>query len=286
MPADVRHISDTAKWVAAYRALETERRQPIFRDPYASRLAGETGRRLAREMPGGNGNAWSLIARTKVLDDLVERLIREARVDRVVNLAAGFDTRPYRLELPAGLRWIEVDLPPVLDEKAALLADASPRCALERLPCDLSDRAARQAVFARAGAEGRVLVITEGLLIYLEPAQVAELARDLAAVPTFQLWAMDVVNHRILRVLRRQWGKELVAGNSEMKFGPEERLKFFEPHGWHELWSVSLLTEAVRLGRPPLFGRLINLALKLPMPTAQRQDLPWGGVALLGRAGE
>jgi hypothetical protein len=69
-----------------------------------------------------------------------------------------------------------------------------------------------------------------------------------------------------------------------MKFGPEEKLQFFDRYGWHELWSVSLLVEAVRMGRPPLFGRLINLALKLPMPASQREDLPWGGVGLLGRS--
>jgi len=126
-------------------------------------------------------------------------------------------------------------------------------------------------------------VITEGLLIYLEPGQVADLATDLVAVPAFDLWAMDIVNHRILRVLRRQWGKELVAGNSEMKFGPENKLAFFEPYGWREIWSVSMLEEAVRLGRPPAFGRLINLAMKFPIPAFYRGDVPWGGVGLIER---
>ena len=283
--AEVRHISDTAKWVAAYRALETERPNAVFRDPYAAQLAGETGRRLAREMPGGNGNAWWMVARTKVLDDLVERLAREGRIDRVVNLAAGFDTRPYRLDLPSALQWIEVDLPPVLEEKAALLADVQPRCQLERVPCNLADRERRRGVLASAGESGRGLVLTEGLLIYLEAGQVVELAQDLAAVPAFEQWAMDLVNDRMLRVLRRQWGKDLVAGDSEMKFGPENREKFFEPFGWRDLWTVSLLAEAVRLGRPPLFGRLINVALKLPVPAYPREGRPWGGIVLLGRAG-
>ena len=41
----IENISDTARWVAVYRAMETERPDAIFRDPFAARLAGDTGRR-------------------------------------------------------------------------------------------------------------------------------------------------------------------------------------------------------------------------------------------------
>ena len=41
MPVD--NVSDTARWVAWYRALETERPDAIFRDPFARRLAGPEG---------------------------------------------------------------------------------------------------------------------------------------------------------------------------------------------------------------------------------------------------
>ena len=42
----IRHISDTARWAALYRARETERSDAIFRDPCARRLAGERGKIL------------------------------------------------------------------------------------------------------------------------------------------------------------------------------------------------------------------------------------------------
>ena len=54
-------------------------------------------------------------------------------VDLVVNLAAGLDTRPYRMALPPSLRWVEVDLPDILDYKEEILAGAAPACALERV---------------------------------------------------------------------------------------------------------------------------------------------------------
>jgi len=51
MPID--HISDTARWVAVYRAMETARPDAIFRDPFADRLAGERGHQIVKEMPRG-----------------------------------------------------------------------------------------------------------------------------------------------------------------------------------------------------------------------------------------
>ena len=46
----IEHISDTARWVAVYRAMETARSDALFRDPFAERLAGERGQQIVREM--------------------------------------------------------------------------------------------------------------------------------------------------------------------------------------------------------------------------------------------
>ena len=47
----IENISDTARWVAVYRAMETARPDAIFRDPFADRLAGRRGREILDEMP-------------------------------------------------------------------------------------------------------------------------------------------------------------------------------------------------------------------------------------------
>src|SRR3954451_24699717 len=94
----IRDISDTARWMAVYRARETESDAPLFRDPFARALAGERGERIARALKFGEDNAWSFIARTHLFDRFVTRLVQDG-ADMVVNLAAGVDTRPYRLTL-------------------------------------------------------------------------------------------------------------------------------------------------------------------------------------------
>src|SRR6266511_1579826 len=174
----VRNISDTALLAAIYRARETERPDAVFRDPFARRLAGERGDQIAKSMPFSERATWAWITRTYAYDEFIKQQVSEG-VDRVVNLAAGLDARPYRMNLPASLRWIEVDLPEILDYKTEVLAAATPRCQLERVPLDLSNADARRGLFARLGRSAqRVLVLAEGLLIYLMADEVCALGRD------------------------------------------------------------------------------------------------------------
>lgn len=132
----IRHISDTALWVAVYRAQESERADAVFRDPYASKLAGERGVQIAAAMPFARRHSWSYTARTWLVDQVIERSVRQG-TDMIINLAAGLDSRPYRMQLPTALRWIEIDLPDMLNYKQEVLATERPVCALDRVPLDL-----------------------------------------------------------------------------------------------------------------------------------------------------
>jgi O-methyltransferase involved in polyketide biosynthesis len=96
----IEHVSDTARWVAFYRAMETERPDAIFRDPFARQLAGPEGERIVRELPRGRASAWAMITRTAVFDEIILDLVQHRDVDLVLNLAAGLDARPWRLPLP------------------------------------------------------------------------------------------------------------------------------------------------------------------------------------------
>ncbi|PYP53777.1 MAG: SAM-dependent methyltransferase, partial [Gemmatimonadetes bacterium] len=163
MSTAIEHVSDTARWVALYRAMESERADALFRDPYARRLAGERGERILASMQKGQAWAWPMIVRTAVMDELILRAIERDRVDTVLNLAAGLDTRPYRLPLQATLRWVEVDFADVIAYKQEQLAGEHPACALEQVGVDLTDVARRRALFDQIGAAARrVLVVSEG----------------------------------------------------------------------------------------------------------------------------
>jgi methyltransferase (TIGR00027 family) len=242
-------VTDTARWVAYFRALESERPDALFRDHHARRLAGDRGREIAEGLPKGP-LSWSIAIRTKVFDELILEAIQAREVRTVVNLAAGLDVRPYRLPLPADLRWIETDLPGLISWKDHALKAEEPSCRVERIPLDLADARERKALLARLGAaESRVLVVTEGLLVYLDEGTVASLAEDLGASFRNGLWLLENVTPAVLARMKRNWDKTLRPAGAEMKFAPGTGLGFFLARGWAPAVKKSLLDEAERLGR-------------------------------------
>lgn len=256
-------VSDTARWVAYYRALESEKPDAILRDPFARRLAGDRGRAIAEGLPRLSLE-WVIPVRAKVYDELILDAVATGKVDAVLNLAAGLDTRPYRLALPASLRWIEADLPAVIAPKAQALTNERPHCGLERVELDVTDPTARDALLARLSGEGlRVMVVTEGLLGYLDEGTVRSLAQALHASPAVQCWVLEAAMPEVLEQARRAWGQTLQPAGAEMKFAPASGLEFYEPLGWQPRVVRSLLEEAHRLGREMPFARLARFVTTL-----------------------
>jgi methyltransferase (TIGR00027 family) len=186
----ITHVSDTARWVATYRAVESARPDALFHDALADRLAGERGRAIVAAAPRTIRNGWWLVARTKVIDDVIIEAIGDG-CDKVLNLAAGLDTRPYRLDLPPDFTWVEADLPQLLAEKEQALADETPRCQLTRHAVDLADPAARDAFLnEELAGTSKALILTEGLLMYLEDSDVVALSAAFKR-PEVAWWMLD-----------------------------------------------------------------------------------------------
>jgi methyltransferase (TIGR00027 family) len=268
----IRNISDTARWTATYRARETERPDALFRDPLARRLAGERGEQIRRHMAGAQDNEWAFVIRTYLFDHAIRQCV-ESGAPVVMNLAAGLDARPYRMELRPELRWIEADLPELLAYKEEALAEETPRCRLERTAVDLSDAGARRALFAQAA---RGLAITEGLLIYLTDAEVAEFGRDLAASGV-EYWLLDLASPALVKLLQATTGQHTAGAGAPYRFAPREGVAFFEGLGWKPLRVDSVFETALSLGRVP------RELLAAPPPPAAPDGPVWSGAVLLER---
>ena len=276
----IRDISDTARWMAVYRARENERQDAVFKDPYARALAGERGERIAAALKFTEENAWSFIARTYLFDRFVSRLVQHG-ADTIVNLAAGLDTRPYRMELPASLRWVEVDLPDIFDYKEEILGDAKPVCELERVRLDLSNEDGRRGLFADIGQRAKhVAVISEGLIIYLMPDAVAALARDLAGPPAFQHWILDLASPGLMEMMKSSVGSAMSAAGAPFIFAPAEGPPYFSAHGWQPIEVRSLLRTAAKLGRLPMTLRMFAM---FPESNGAQGSRPWSAVCLFAR---
>jgi methyltransferase (TIGR00027 family) len=280
----IEHISETARWVAVYRAMETERPDAIFRDPYACRLAGPRGEEIARDM-GRSGDAGStVIVRTAVFDEIIREAVGNGKVDLIANLAAGLDARPWRLPLPASLRWVDVDLPQILDYKREVLQGVEPACHYEAVGADLTDATTRARLFAQLGAgAASALIVTEGLLIYLATEQVATLAGDLARVAGFRRWLLDLASPDLLRIMNRDFGPALARRGAPFQFAPPDGTAFFKPLGWLEAESRTLWDEGQRLGREGRFTWLWRLLSRLAPPERREALRRMLSFVLLGR---
>ena len=278
--APLRNISDTACWAALYRARETERPDALFKDPFARRLAGQRGEAIAATMPFSDKNSWSWMARTYLFDHFITDQIRKG-ADMVINLAAGLDARPYRMSLPSSLQWIEIDLPEILAYKEEILRPEKPTCALERIALDLADVSVRRAIFDQLSQRAKnALILSEGFIIYLSRDEVAALAQDLAAAPSFKSWVIDLTSPGLLALLQKHMQKQLSEGGSPLQFGPPEGPHFFEAFGWEPAEVRALLKTAAKLKRLTFVMRLLAM---LPASNGAQGNRPWGGVCLLQR---
>src|SRR5437879_6520555 len=143
--------------------------------------------------------------------------------------------------------------------------------------------ARRRALFAQIGAAARrVLVVSEGLLIYLTGEQVGALARDLIAQPSFAWWLIDLASPGLLKMMSKTWGRA-VAGSAPFQFAPPEGTRFFEPFGWHEAEFRSTWDESLRLKRTMRLAWLWSLLGRL-YPKKRREEFRrFSGIVLLER---
>lgn len=251
--------SDTARWVAYLRALESERPDPLFVDPYARELAGPRGKMLGDSLPVGPLR-WSLAVSTYCFDTWASDLVSRHHIRSVLNLGCGLDTRPYRMSWPNDVRWVEVDEPELLRAKTQVLQRVQPHCQLARVPMDLS-APERNALLRGLALASPVLVITEGLLVYLAEHEVAALAGDLRDTFEEAFWLVQNISPAQLARQRRKWGKLLAAAGAPHRFAPQAGLDFFAPYGWQVLDRRSTVLEGRRLGREMRFSGLLHLLM-------------------------
>jgi methyltransferase (TIGR00027 family)/uncharacterized protein (TIGR02246 family) len=258
-------VGNTARWIAASRARESELAQPLFSDPYARELAGDAGfelQRIMRTAMGvpGDGPDLYLSIRTKFLDDALHDIVRSRGLHQVVILAAGMDTRAFRIPWPAGVRVFEVDRDEIFDHKEAVLgrAGASPSCDRHVVRADLARPWTAALTSAGFDRSKPAAFLVEGLLMYLEETDAQAVLAAIAGVAASGSWiAADVVNPEVLTSpYMARYMTALREAGSPWRFGIEDPESFFRQRGW--------APTVVQPGDPEAsFGRW-------PFPTAPR----------------
>ena len=264
----VEHVSSqyrlalTASWTAAARALESAREDRLFDDPWARVLAGPDGAAwLEQRSPE---STLPIALRTRFFDDYLLRIADKDGVRQVVILAAGLDTRAFRLEWPAGMQVYELDQGAVLERKQKILdqAGAMPTCERHVIAADLAG--GWEALLATAGIDSAqpAIWLLEGFLFFLSPEDLTTLlVRVMKASSAGSYLAFDVINSATLTSpLTQPWVEMQAHAGAPWTGTLDDPKALLKRHGWK--------AELTQLGSPgAAYGRW-------PHPSASEDDDP------------
>ena len=181
----LRGVGKTALGVARVRAEESRRPNRLFDDPYAQAFLDAVPGAFAEEeraISGGElaspGAAFYShgVIRTRFFDDYLLAACA-AGCTQVVLLAAGLDSRAFRLPWPDSVRLFELDLPEMLSFKERVLAEQGdvPRCERTVVPVDLREDWPAELRKAGFRPSEPTAWLAEGLLIYLSADEAVRL---------------------------------------------------------------------------------------------------------------
>ncbi|MEV1065387.1 SAM-dependent methyltransferase [Streptomyces sp. NPDC050263] len=228
-------VSYTAQWMAAARALESEREDALYVDPLARDLAEPKGFELIDRYAGG-GLLPFITIRTRYLDDAIADLLADGTVHQVVLIAAGMDTRAFRLDWPDDVDVYEVDHGPLIQEKRRRLdaLGAKPTVRRHEVSADLTQEWLPTLTEAGFDPSRPTLWVAEALTFFLTEEQAAGLLQLLASAsaPGSHL-AFDILGRGLLRSpFSRPFLDKLAADGTPWIFGTDEPEPFLAANGW------------------------------------------------------
>ena len=244
----------SARLFAVNRALETTRRNPLYRDPLADHLAGNTGWAVWHAWqhsvwPGyGAGPDPYLTIATRFFDDALMDAVRKAAITQVVIVRAGMDTRAFRLEWPTNVRLFEVDTAEVFAHKEHVLhrLGAQPRC--HRHPIGTRSLGSLKRALRRTDFDPthKTAFLLERLQ-YLPKEGADRVLRNITALASDGSWiGVSLVSDATLRseFMRPFLQKLEAVGLPPWRFGVDEPEAWLASHGWDATSIVAGAPEA------------------------------------------
>lgn len=155
------------------RALDCKEKEPILGDRFAAEAVDRIDYDWSKvDKPNITRNRFGVALRAKQFDEWAADFLRRNADATVLQLACGLDSRAFRLDPPAGVRWFDVDLPGVMELRRQLYEEAD---GYRMIAASVTD----EGWLAEIPADKPVLIIAEGLLMYLPETEVRHLLRRL-----------------------------------------------------------------------------------------------------------
>ena len=202
---DLSQVSRTGILLLICRAVEAEKHPSAFNDPMSvlclerlMSIAPEEDRRWIAKHRRRYAGLWQRdaaagVRRVKIFDQAVDRFISGNPGCTVINLACGLDTRFWRIHNEK-CRYIEIDLPGVIELKKALLKEA---LGYQVIGCSVLEPSWIDQVTTH-GSTG-FLLLAEGLFMWLPQPQVAGLFKEIGERFSRSQFILDMVPERYTR---------------------------------------------------------------------------------------
>lgn len=253
------------------RAREHDREDRLFEEPLAGVLATEEGPRIMRGFEGEVQRGVedpALAVRTRFFDEAIMSAAHDHRVQQMVFVAAGMDTRSYRLSWPQATTVFELDRPALLKLKAELLADAvpdvQPGCAVQSIGVDLIGDWTTPLVASGFRSLEPTLWLTEGLLYFLSADERDGLLKEITSLSAPNSWLLaDYVSQTSLDGPgMHAWRVKMAASGHPWMSGCDDPQALLRAQGWrarvsaygspeadYGRWATSLIEPGVTATR-------------------------------------
>ena len=259
-------LAATARWTAAARSEESTWADGLFNDPWAAELAGEEGQRWLSQMTGRTFGTAPIIIRTCYFDDFLQDAVVERGLRQVVLLAAGLDTRAYRLTWPEGTRFFELDQSEVLDYKGQVLknAGAEPACQRTIVAVDLAEPWSDALLAAGFDPHLPTAWLLEGFLYYIFPEQITPILDAVSHLSAAgSRLGFDIINEQtLLSPITHSWIDMQARQGAPWIGWLDDPVGFLEKRGWEVVLTQPGAEDAN-------YGRW-----KLPVLPLDAPDLP------------
>lgn len=240
---------------------DAEAPQSVCGDTYARLFMNEEGLRILsafdEEVQPNAGN----VARHRIIDDILRRELTADSSLNVIIIGAGFDSRAYRLN---GGTWIELDEPQVIAYKEERLPVS--RCAneLRRIAVDFSTESLEEKLAPFAQGE-RVLVVLEGVLMYLDEGAIRGLLLSLRRLFPRHTLVCDLINRRFFEKYGRKIHQKVADLGASFRFTVDDPKLVFLESGYRLADKISIVEKSVEFQRGGLIPRLMLKTLLRPL---------------------
>ena len=243
-------VAATALWTAYCRAQESKRADPLVEDRLAETLCGDDGMSIGRAFEAAGGAHDAIIVRTRIIDDLVLAALARG-VRTVASLGCGLCARPYRLDVPPGTRFVEIDLRSTMAWKTQRLERqfGLQNRPIARFMADLARLEEVEPALQAVGGDSALFVL-EGVVQYLAPAVVRALFARIARRDSATTIVCDVGGGAWSRVFARRIPDAVARRGAPYVTRIDDPRSFFAPLGFDVTSDVSLVDWDARCSFP------------------------------------